>query len=80
MWASIPLRIQKFFSFWRDLPMELSLGTRRTPGAFRRHRYRIPGPHVTFVGRLAKYRYYNMDQVTGAALKAARQILAIGSG
>ena len=23
---------------------------------------------VTFVGRLAQYRYYNMDQVVGAAL------------
>jgi hypothetical protein len=80
MWAWIPLRIQKFFSFWRDLPVELSLGTRRRPGAFRRHRYRIPGPHVTFVGRLAQYRYYNMDQVIGATLKAARQILEIGSG
>ena len=30
---------------------------------------------VTFVGRLAQYRYYNMDQVVGAALKAAAQIL-----
>lgn len=26
---------------------------------------------VTFVGRLAQYRYYNMDQVVGAALKTA---------
>jgi len=25
-------------------------------------------PHVHFVGRLAEYRYYNMDQVVGAAL------------
>jgi UDP-galactopyranose mutase len=25
-------------------------------------------PHVTFVGRLATYRYYNMDQVVGMAL------------
>ena len=31
---------------------------------------------VTFVGRLAQYRYYNMDQVVGAALKAAENILA----
>jgi UDP-galactopyranose mutase len=31
---------------------------------------------VTFVGRLAQYRYYNMDQVVGAALAAARQVLA----
>ena len=32
-------------------------------------------PHVTFVGRLAQYRYYNMDQVVGAALKAAESVL-----
>jgi len=31
---------------------------------------------VTFVGRLAQYRYYNMDQVVGAALKAAEGIVA----
>lgn len=31
--------------------------------------------NVTFVGRLAQYRYYNMDQVVGAALKAAERIL-----
>lgn len=31
---------------------------------------------VTFVGRLAQYRYYNMDQCVGAALKAAENILA----
>jgi len=30
---------------------------------------------VTFVGRLAQYRYYNMDQVVGAALKAANNLL-----
>jgi UDP-galactopyranose mutase len=30
---------------------------------------------VTFVGRLAAYRYYNMDQCVGAALKAAEVIL-----
>jgi UDP-galactopyranose mutase len=30
---------------------------------------------VTFVGRLAQYRYYNMDQCVGAALKAADDIL-----
>ena len=30
---------------------------------------------VTFVGRLAQYRYYNMDQVVGAALSIARKIL-----
>jgi UDP-galactopyranose mutase len=30
---------------------------------------------ITFVGRLAQYRYYNMDQVVGAALAAADDIL-----
>jgi UDP-galactopyranose mutase len=30
---------------------------------------------VTFVGRLANYRYYNMDQCVGAALKAAETVL-----
>lgn len=30
---------------------------------------------VTFVGRLAQYRYYNMDQVVGAALAATKRIL-----
>ncbi|MGB8414873.1 UDP-galactopyranose mutase [Paraburkholderia sp.] len=33
-------------------------------------------PDVTFVGRLAQYRYYNMDQVVGAALKAAEALIA----
>lgn len=31
--------------------------------------------NVTFVGRLAEYKYYNMDQVVGAALTAAAKIL-----
>jgi len=31
-------------------------------------------PNVSFVGRLAQYRYYNMDQVVGAALAAVRTI------
>lgn len=30
---------------------------------------------VTFVGRLAQYRYYNMDQVVGSALTAAKRLL-----
>lgn len=30
--------------------------------------------NVTFVGRLAQYRYYNMDQVVAAALKAAETL------
>ena len=33
-------------------------------------------PHVTFVGRLATYRYYNMDQVVGQALTAFKRIAA----
>lgn len=32
-------------------------------------------PDVTFVGRLAQYRYYNMDQVVGAAMKAVEPIV-----
>jgi UDP-galactopyranose mutase len=31
---------------------------------------------VTFVGRLAQYRYYNMDQVAGAALAAAKRLIS----
>lgn len=31
--------------------------------------------YVTFVGRLAQYRYYNMDQVVGAALAASRRLI-----
>jgi UDP-galactopyranose mutase len=31
-------------------------------------------PHVWFVGRLATYRYYNMDQVVGQALATFRRI------
>ncbi len=33
-------------------------------------------PDVTFVGRLASYRYYNMDQVVGQALATFRRIAA----
>lgn len=32
--------------------------------------------NVRFVGRLAEYRYYNMDQVVGAALKTAQSLLS----
>lgn len=35
---------------------------------------------VTFVGRLAQYRYYNMDQVVGAALVAADELLDANGG
>ena len=31
---------------------------------------------VTFIGRLAEYRYYNMDEVVAAALAHATRILA----
>ena len=33
-------------------------------------------PDVWFVGRLATYRYYNMDQVVGQALSTFRDIQA----
>lgn len=36
-------------------------------------------PCVTFVGRLAQYKYYNMDQVVAAALTASRRLVE-GSG
>ena len=32
--------------------------------------------HTSFIGRLATYRYYNMDQVTGMALNEASKLLA----
>jgi len=35
-------------------------------------------PEVTFVGRLATYRYYNMDQVTGQALATWRRLKPLG--
>ncbi len=34
---------------------------------------------VTFVGRLAEYRYYNMDQVVGAALATSNNLLSRNS-
>jgi UDP-galactopyranose mutase len=42
--------------------------------AYRRLAQATPG--VTFLGRLAEYRYYNMDQVAGAALAAAARLCA----
>ncbi len=36
--------------------------------------------NVTFVGRLATYRYYNMDQVVGQALAAFRRLAARHAG
>ncbi len=32
-------------------------------------------PSVTFIGRLAQYRYYNMDQVVAASLTSAERVL-----
>jgi UDP-galactopyranose mutase len=43
------------------------------------HRYEhlsAGDPHVTFVGRLARYQYLNMDQVTAQALKAFGELAA----
>ncbi|NJC39856.1 UDP-galactopyranose mutase [Brevundimonas alba] len=37
-------------------------------------------PDVTFVGRLATYRYYNMDQVTGQALATWRRLKPVAAG
>jgi len=37
-------------------------------------------PNVVFVGRLATYRYYNMDQVVGQALATYRRLSAPKSG
>lgn len=39
---------------------------------YRRYRELAKGENVTFVGRLAEYRYYNMDQVVGAALACVK--------
>jgi UDP-galactopyranose mutase len=33
-------------------------------------------PDVTFVGRLARYQYLNMDQVVGQALATAEKLIA----
>jgi len=41
----------------------------------RYHELALAERDVIFVGRLAQYRYYNMDQVVGAALKAAEGLL-----
>jgi UDP-galactopyranose mutase len=42
---------------------------------YRRYEERAAGEqNVLFVGRLAQYRYYNMDQVVAAALKAASDL------
>jgi UDP-galactopyranose mutase len=35
--------------------------------------------NVSFVGRLAEYRYYNMDQVVGAALTASKALISARS-
>ena len=37
-------------------------------------------PEVSFVGRLATYRYYNMDQVVGQALAAYRKLPGLSAG
>jgi UDP-galactopyranose mutase len=36
-------------------------------------------PSVHFIGRLATYRYYNMDQVVGMALKEAEKISGLST-
>ena len=32
---------------------------------------------VTFVGRLAEYRYYNMDQAVASALRTADELVGV---
>ena len=43
-------------------------GAGRKGAIFQICRARAPEKDVSFVGRLATYRYYNMDQVVGMAL------------
>lgn len=43
---------------------------------YKRYRDLADETDVTFVGRLATYKYLNMDQVVGQALAAARRLLA----
>lgn len=50
--------------------------TEENEAAYRRYRALTDEEtKVTFVGRLAQYKYYNMDQVVGAALVAANDYL-----
>jgi len=70
----------------REFPSEYvpghSLPTYPVPGpesAALADRYRqlaAAEPGVTFIGRLAQYRYLNMDQVVGAALHTFEQLTA----
>jgi UDP-galactopyranose mutase len=48
----------------RELYRKYDLLAQRTPG-------------VTFVGRLAEYRYYNMDQAVASALQAADDLIGV---
>ena len=60
----------------RAIPTTRSRATTRgrSTGATRRSRAELPD--VTFVGRLARYQYLNMDQVVGQALSAAEKLIA----
>jgi UDP-galactopyranose mutase len=47
-----------------------------TATLYRRYReLALARPDVTFVGRLAQYRYYDMDQAVGAAMTAAARVI-----
>ena len=49
---------------------------RENEALYQRYKLRADAcDNVTFVGRLAQYRYYDMDQVVGAALAAAKRII-----
>jgi UDP-galactopyranose mutase len=50
-----------------------------TRDLYRRYEVLAAGePDVTFVGRLARYQYLNMDQVTGQALATFEKLAASG--
>lgn len=52
-----------------------------TRAAYRKYRLLAEAEkHVSFVGRLATYRYYNMDQVVSAALAEFRRLAALENG
>ncbi len=58
----------------RAIPITRSRGRRTRRCSRSTRRWRTRRPDVTFVGRLATYRYYNMDQVVGQALAAFRRL------
>ena len=60
---------QKYKSRTETDPFPPHLRDLCAPGA-------VADPTVSFIGRLATYRYYNMDQIVGMALKEAEKLAA----